>query len=172
MRGQFTSMLVALAVFSAPALAANESAPAAKLSCTDASTPQAVAVAEAQPAGHDVAGAPRVIFQLNNASDAPSILRFVTNYLAIEPTAQVAVVGYGGGIDFMLQGATDANGKPYAEQMAALAARGVAFKVCNNTLKARNLTAEAVSPPAVVVPGAVNEIIRLQTKEGYAYFRH
>jgi intracellular sulfur oxidation DsrE/DsrF family protein len=114
----------------------------------------------------------KVVFQLNTADDAPTILRFVTNYLAVEPTALVAVVGYAGGIDFMLLGARDPSGKPYADQMAALAARGVAFKACNNTLKARNLTAAAVSPPAIVVPGAVNEIIRLQTKEGYAYFQN
>jgi len=178
MRRQWTSMLVALAMFGAPVFAASEvapaaAAPAAKLSCVDASSPQAVAGVEVQGAERNEAAAgPRVVFQLNSADDAASILRFVTNYLAVEPNAQVAVVGYAGGIDFMLNGATDANGKPYAAQMAALAARGVAFKVCNNTLKARNLTADAVSPPAVVVPGAVNEIIRLQTKEGYAYFRH
>jgi intracellular sulfur oxidation DsrE/DsrF family protein len=72
----------------------------------------------------------------------------------------------------MLKDAKDAHGKPYADQIAALAARGVEFKVCNNTLRARKLTVEAVGAPAVVVPGAVNEIIRLQTKEGYAYFRN
>ena len=72
----------------------------------------------------------------------------------------------------MLKDALDANGKPYADQLAALTGRGVAFEVCNNTLKARNLTAAAVSPLATVVPGAVNEIIRLQTKEGYAYFQN
>ena len=82
------------------------------------------------------------------------------------------MVGYAGGIDFMLRDARDTSGKPYADQVAALAARGVAFKACNNTLKARNLTAEVVSPPATVVPGAVNEIIRLQTREGYAYFQN
>jgi intracellular sulfur oxidation DsrE/DsrF family protein len=59
-----------------------------------------------------------------------------------------------------------------ADQLAAMTARGVAFEVCNNTFKARNLTAAAVTPRATVVPGAVNEIIRLQTKEGYAYFQN
>ena len=160
---------ISLAVSSASAsVSATE-----KLGCADPSASAAAAQADATPTTVErhVAG-PRVIFQLNRAEDAASILRFATNYLAAEPTAQVAVVGYAGGIDFMLVGASDANGKPYAEQMAALAARGVAFKVCNNTLKARNLTADAVSAPAIVVPGAVNEIIRLQTKEGYAYFRH
>ena len=115
---------------------------------------------------------PKVVFQINQANDAPTILRFVTNFLIAEPAARVVVVGYGGGVDFMLKGAKDAGGKPYADQLQTLANKGVCFKVCNNTLKARNLTADAVSPPAMVVAGAVNEIIRLQAREGYAYFRH
>lgn len=140
---------------------------AEKLGCA---APDAVVAANADTA--PVAAEPRVLFKLNKAEDAPTILRFVTNYLAVEPTARVAVVGYAGGIDFMLKGATDANGKPYEEQLATLAARGVAFKVCNNTLKARSLTVDSVSPSAAVVPGAVNEIIRLQTREHYAYFEN
>jgi len=161
------------------AVATSESAaPAAgNLGCAAPAEYSATASAEAQATksaheGQPEAAAPKVVFQLNKAEDAPIILRFVTNYLAVEPNAQVAVVGYAGGIDFMLKDARDPSGKPYADQLAALADRGVAFKVCNNTLKARNLTAAAVSPPATVVPGAVNEIIRLQTREGYAYFQN
>lgn len=115
---------------------------------------------------------PKVVFQITQAGDAPSILRYVTNYLIAEPTAEVAVVGYGEGVDFMLKGAVDSEGKPYADQVQTLKNKGVAFKVCNNTLKARKFTADTVIPAAVVVPGAVNEIIRLQTREGYAYFRN
>jgi intracellular sulfur oxidation DsrE/DsrF family protein len=115
---------------------------------------------------------PKVVFQINVAEDAPTILRFVTNYLVAEPTAKVAVVGYGPGIDFMLKDARDPKGTPYEPQLAALTAKGVEFKVCNNTLKSRNATADVVSKEAVVVPGAVNEILRLETREGYAYFQH
>ena len=161
------------------AVATSESAaPAAgNLGCAAPAEYTAAATADAQAPksaheGQSGAAAPKVVFQLNKAEDAPTILRFVTNYLAVEPNAQVAVVGYAGGIDFMLKDARDPNGKPYADQLAALTDRGVAFKVCNNTLKARNLTSAAVSPPATVVPGAVNEIIRLQTREGYAYFQN
>jgi hypothetical protein len=161
------------------AVATSESAApaAAKLGCAAPAEYAATAAAEApvpKCAHESQSGAtgPRVVFQLNKAEDAPTILRFVTNYLAVEPNAHVAVVGYAGGIDFMLKDARDPNGKPYADQLAALTERGVAFKVCNNTLRARNLTAAAVSPPATVVPGAVNEIIRLQTREGYAYFQN
>ncbi|MFO1396331.1 MAG: DsrE family protein [Burkholderiales bacterium] len=115
---------------------------------------------------------PKVVFQINDKESAPTVLRFVTNYLIAEPTAQIAVVGYGPGIDFMLIDAKDPNGKPYEAQLVALADRGVAFKVCNNTLKSRNLTPAVVGAQATVVPSAVNEIIRLQTREGYAYFQH
>ncbi len=115
---------------------------------------------------------PKVVFQTNQAGDASTILRFVTNYLIAEPTAEVVVVGYGGGVDFLLKGAQDSAGKPYADQLKVLADKGVSFRACNNTLKARNLAADAVAPMITVVSGAVNEIIRLQTREGYVYFRH
>jgi intracellular sulfur oxidation DsrE/DsrF family protein len=118
------------------------------------------------------AAVPKVVFQINKAEDAPLILRFVANYLKAEPDAQVAVVGYASGIDFMLKSATDSDGKPYAIQVNRLLDRGVAFKVCNNTLSARNATADVVLAGVTIVPSAVNEIVRLQTQEGYGYFRN
>ena len=115
---------------------------------------------------------PRVVFQVNRAEDAPLILRFVTNYLKSEPEAEVTVVGYASGIDFMLKDAVDADGKAYAVQVNRLMDLGIAFKVCNNTLKARHATPDVVLANVGVVPSAVNEIVRLQTQEGYSYFRH
>lgn len=126
--------------------------------------------AVAAPSATDTA--PKVVFQINDAANASTILRFVTNYLVSEPTARITVVGYSSGIDFMLADAKDARGDPWAIKLEALAAQGVAFKVCNNTLKSRNLGADVVAKEATVVPSAVNEIIRLQTREGYAYFQH
>ena len=126
--------------------------------------------ASATPAA--VENVPKVVFQINDAANASTILRFVTNYLVAEPSARVTVVGYASGIDFMLAGAKDARGDPWAIKVEALAAQGVAFKVCNNTLKSRNLDAAVVAKEATVVPSAVNEIIRLQTREDYAYFQH
>jgi intracellular sulfur oxidation DsrE/DsrF family protein len=115
---------------------------------------------------------PKVVFQINRAEDAPLILRFVGNYLKSEPEAEVAVVGYSTCVDFMLKGATDAEGKPYAVQVNRLLDLGVSFKVCNNTLKARNATADVVLAHVGIVSSAVNEIVRLQTQEGYSYFQH
>jgi intracellular sulfur oxidation DsrE/DsrF family protein len=118
------------------------------------------------------AAKPKVVFQINKAEDAPLILRFVSNYLKVEPEAQVAVVGYASGIDFMLKNAIDGDGKPYAIQVNRLLDRGVAFKVCNNTLSARDATPDVVLAGVGIVPSAVNEIVRLQTQEGYSYFRN
>jgi intracellular sulfur oxidation DsrE/DsrF family protein len=132
-------------------------APAKKLDCT---SPVA---AKAKP---------KVVFQVNRAEDAPLILRFVTNYLKSEPEAEVTVVGYAGGIDFMLKNAVDADGKPYAVQVNRLIDMGVAFKACNNTLKARDAGPDVVLGGVGIVPSAVNEIVRLQTEDGYSYFRH
>lgn len=135
----------------------------------------AVLAALAVPVTHAAvpeAAAPKVVFQISDAENASAILRFVTNYLVAEPTARVTVVGYGGGIDFLLAGAKDSRGDPWAIRVQALSERGVSFKVCNNTLKSRNLTADAVASEATVVPSAVTEIIRLQTREGFAYFHH
>jgi intracellular sulfur oxidation DsrE/DsrF family protein len=116
--------------------------------------------------------APKVVFQINSDANASTVLRFVTNYLVSEPTAKITVVGYMSGIDFMLADAKDARGDPWAIKLQALAGQGVAFKVCNNTLKSRGLGPEVVAREATVVPSAVNEIIRLQTREGHAYFQH
>jgi len=116
--------------------------------------------------------APRVVFQINDVANASTVLRFVTNYLVSEPTAKITVVGYMSGIDFMLAEAKDARGDPWSIKLQALAGQGVEFKVCNNTLKSRNLEPDVVAKEASVVPSAVNEIIRLQTREGYAYFHH
>ena len=117
-------------------------------------------------------GGPKVVFQINDDANASTVLRFVTNYLVSEPTAKITVVGYMSGIDFMLADAKDARGDPWAIKLQALAGQGVNFKVCNNTLKSRGLGPDVVAKEVTVVPSAVNEIIRLQTREGYAYFNH
>jgi uncharacterized protein len=176
------SLLAALAV-GTPAFASTDSANCSPGSTSDETkcvsdvnpegqfSPAPLAVAK--PGGLLAATiAPKVVFQINHAADAQTVLRFVANYLIAEPAAEVAVVGYAGGVDFMLKGAKDSAGKPYAGRLQALADKGVHFKACGNTLKSRKLSAAVLVDQAVVVQSAVNEIIRLQTREGYAYFRH
>lgn len=98
-------------------------------------------------------------------------LNNIRNHLDADPTAKIVVVTHGLGIDFLLEGATNQMEQPFAGSIAALAARGVEFRVCNNTLVARKIDASKLALEAKVVPAGVNEVARLQAREGYVYLR-
>ena len=113
----------------------------------------------------------KVVYHVNDASNARAAMRNVQNHLNAAPDAKIAVVTHGKGIDFLLNDAKDAKGEGYDAQVAGLAAKGVGFKVCANTLKARKLDASAVNPDATIVPSGVAEIGKLQAQEGYVYLK-
>jgi intracellular sulfur oxidation DsrE/DsrF family protein len=98
-------------------------------------------------------------------------LNNVNNHLSASPNAKIVVVTHGKGIDFLLKGAADSNGNPYEIGVQSLKAKGVDFRVCNNTLRSRKLDASAVIEEATVVPSGVAEVGRLQAKEGYVYLK-
>ncbi len=93
------------------------------------------------------------------------------NHLREDPAARIVVVANGGGIEFLLKGAADSGGVPFAPALDELKRQGVQFKVCRNTLTSRNLTDKAVAETAGVVQAAVAEIARLQAREGYVYLK-
>ena len=55
--------------------------------------------------------------------------------------------------------------------MSALAARGVVFDVCNNTLQSRKIDPGNLLMETKIVPSGVAEVARLQAKEGYVYLK-
>ena len=112
----------------------------------------------------------KVVYHINDASVARVAMRNIENHLTASPEARIVVVTHGKGIDFLLNDARDDKG-PYQTQVAGLKNRGVDFRVCNNTLKGRNLDANAVIFEAGVVPSGVAEIGRLQAREGYVYLK-
>lgn len=118
-------------------------------------------------AGHRQA----VVYHIDDSTNAMMALRNADNHLSASSGVHIVVVTYGKGIDFLLKGAQDSNGKPYKRLVQALKGKGVDFRVCNNTLKSRQLDASAVIPEATVVPSGVAEIGRLQAKEGYVYLK-
>lgn len=122
-------------------------------------------------AGKPVSDPIKIVYHINDASNASALLNNVKNNLNAMPGTKIAVVAHGKGIDFMLDNAEDANGNPYSVTMETLASQGVDFKVCNNTLKSRNLTAADVAYPVKIVPSGVAEVARLQANEGYAYLK-
>jgi len=128
--------------------------------------PQAEAAAPAATA----AAEEKVVYHVNDASVARMALNNVNNHLNASPDAKIVVVTHGKGIDFLLNDAKDDKG-PFEPQVAALKNRGVDFRVCNNTLKSRNLGPDAVIMEAKVVPSGVAEIGRLEAKEGYVYLK-
>jgi intracellular sulfur oxidation DsrE/DsrF family protein len=114
----------------------------------------------------------KVVYHVNEGVDKSRVvLRNVKNHITAEPGAKIMVVGHGAGIDFLLDGAKDKNGNPFDATVDTLQAKGVEFRVCNNTLVSRKIDAKKVIPQAKIVPSGVAEIGRLQAKEGYVYLK-
>ncbi|KAB8049389.1 hypothetical protein GCN78_15905 [Janthinobacterium rivuli] len=113
----------------------------------------------------------KVVYHVNDASNATAALKNIRNHLDASPQATIVLVAHGLGIDFLLDGAIDKNGSPYDVVVRELAKRGVSFRVCNNTLQGRNIDRQRVLPEAIIVPSGVAELSRLQWQEGYAYIK-
>lgn len=117
-------------------------------------------------------GPVKVVYDLvEGLAQASRAMGNIRNHLDADPTAKIVVVAHGSGIEFLLEGALDARGQPYAGVIGELANRGVEFRVCNNTLVTRGISKDKVVLEASVVPSGVAEVARLQFKEGYAYLR-
>ena len=114
----------------------------------------------------------KTVYHLNEGvQQASRAIGNIRNHLNADPTAKIVVVTHGQGIDFLLDGAQDAQGRPFAGGIGELAGKGVEFRVCNNTLVSRKIPKEQVVMEAKIVPSGVAEVARLQAKEGYVYLR-
>ena len=98
-------------------------------------------------------------------------LRNIKNHLDVDPTAKIVVVAHAQGVNFLLDGATNATGNPYNIPVEDLAARGVEFRVCEITLKANKIDPKRLLPQTKLVPSGVVEIGRLQAREGFVYLK-
>ena len=114
----------------------------------------------------------QVIYHITTGIEtAAAALNNVTNHLNADPKAKIVVVTNGPGIDFLIQNAKDSRGREFSAAVSTLAGRGVDFRVCNNTLSTRGVSADALLMETKVVPSGVAEAARLQAKEGYAYIK-
>ena len=114
----------------------------------------------------------RVVYHVNEGvQQASRAIGNIRNHLNADPEAKIVVVTHGPGIDFLLDGAEDMQGRKFSGPVGELANRGVQFRVCNNTLVGRKIPAEQVVLEASVVPSGVAEVSRLQARERYAYLR-
>ena len=113
----------------------------------------------------------RVVYHVNDANEqALAALRNIRNHLDTDPTAKIIVVAHAQGVDFLMEGAKDKNGGLYAGPVSALKNRGVAFEVCQITLKTRNLKEEQFIAEADFTPSGVVRLTKLQI-QGYAYIK-
>ena len=114
----------------------------------------------------------KVVYHLvDGIPQASRAIGNIRNHLAAEPSVKIVVVAHGAGIDFLLEGANNAAGQSFAGSVSDLVAKGVDFRVCNNTLVARNLSPDKVLMEAKIVPAGVAEVARLQAQEGFVYLR-
>ncbi len=114
----------------------------------------------------------KVVYHMSEGiPQASRAVNNIRNHLSADPKAKIVVVTHGLGIDFLLQGAVNQMDQPFAGAVGELAARGVEFRVCNNTLVSRKIDASKLAMEATIVPSGVSEVATLQAKQGYVYLR-
>jgi uncharacterized protein len=114
----------------------------------------------------------KAVYHITTGIDtAAAALNNVKNHLDADPKAKIVVVTNGLGIDFLLQDAKDSRGREFSSMVSTLTERGVEFRVCNNTLRTRNISPDKLLMETKVVPSGVAEAARLQAKEGFVYIK-
>ena len=81
------------------------------------------------------------------------------------PDAQIEVVAYNQGIDFLMTKRTR-----HHDIIAELKSTGVRFVVCQNTMNQRNIKADELIPEAEIVPAGIAEIVEKQ-EQGWSYIK-
>lgn len=114
----------------------------------------------------------KVAYHVNSGIEtAATVLGNVRNHIKADPSVKIVVVTHGPGIEFLLDGAKDSKGREFTGSVSELVAKGVQFRVCNNTLTSRNIDPSKVLMDAKIVPSGVSEVARLQAKEGFVYLK-
>ena len=116
----------------------------------------------------------KVVYHIDDAAtQATKGLRNIRNHLDVAPDTKITVVTHAQGVDFLFEGAKDPKNPnvDYGALVSALKARGVAFEVCEITLKNRDLKKEQFSLDSVFTPSGVVRIGQLQSREKYAYIK-
>ena len=114
----------------------------------------------------------KVVYHFDGGlAQATKGLRNIRNHLEIDPKAKIIAVAHAEGVDFLMEGAKTSNNQEFAALVGDLSARGVAFEICEITLKNRNLKKEQFILGPSFTPSGVVRIANLQAKEHYAYIK-
>lgn len=98
-------------------------------------------------------------------------LQYIRNHLEADPKAQIVVVAHAAGVNFLMKGAKTERGNEFRQDIEDLDLLGVKFRVCEITLRERNLQRSQFVPEAAYVRSGVAEIARLQALERYVYIK-
>ncbi|WP_303901208.1 DsrE family protein [Thiohalomonas denitrificans] len=129
----------------------------------------------AGPAAAERYGEQKVVYHVNDFARANAALRNIGNHLDAtgDDRTDIVVVTHSGGINFLLDNAQDKKGNTFEMDVLNLSKRGVEFRVCANTLSARNLDEgdySMLEEVIEVVPSGVAEVAHLQ-QQGYVLLK-
>ena len=113
----------------------------------------------------------KTVYHLPDERLATLAMNNISNHLAADPGVKIVVVALSTGVRAFTFGAQDAGGRAYADWVDQLTAKGVEFRICQNSMNAMKLTKNDLIDKVVVVSSGVAEIARLQAKEGFVYIR-
>jgi len=111
----------------------------------------------------------KTVYHLPDERLATLAMNNINNHLTADPGVKIVVVALSTGVRAFAFGAQDAGGRPYAEWVDQLSAKGVEFRICQNSMNALKLTRKDLIDKVDVVPSGVAEIARLQAREGFVY---
>ena len=115
----------------------------------------------------------KVVYHIDDAQvQGLKGLRNIRNHLDTAPQTKIIVVTHALGVDLLMEGAKDQkNSIEYGPLVSALKSRGVAFEVCEITLKNRNLNKDQFILDADFTPSGVVRIADLQYVDRFAYIK-
>lgn len=111
----------------------------------------------------------KVVVQLNTSDTLVwhGALKNISNLqTALGASTQIELVAHGAGISILLDNKTTQKTK-----IAELAASGVLFKACENTIRERKIDRATILPQAGTVPSGVAELV-LKQEAGWAYLKY
>lgn len=110
----------------------------------------------------------KIVFDVSSADPTvhESTLRHVTEMAKNYPDSKFQVVLYGGSIDMVVN-----EKSTVIEEIKALSSnKNVAFAICEQTMKRKNVASNELIPGIIIVPDGILEIIQKQ-QQGWGYIK-
>jgi intracellular sulfur oxidation DsrE/DsrF family protein len=104
-------------------------------------------------------------FTSGDSTEQQSVVMQVANIRVAWPKAEIEVVCHSSGLNLLIKSKSKV-----ASKVADLAAQGITFAACNNTMLRMKIGKDALLPVSVVVPSAMVELVSKQ-EDGWAYVK-